>query len=1392
MASKYGTSSPDVIQADDGDLNAQLFGYAAGDYIQGFSDDNDTLIGGPGDDSLYGGSGNDTLIGNDGNDTLYGGDGDDIYNGGEGNDTYIDAGYGNDTYYYSAGDTISEDINSSGLDLVILDPSISSWDLNNPQNQITGIEAYQLSSAGGALTGTDGSDYLIGSAGNDTLTGNAEADLLIGNDGDDVLDGGDGGDTLDAGNGNDTLSGGAGGDTLHGGSGNDTLNGGNDSDALYGDEGDDILVGGTGNDLLYGGSGSNTMTGGNNNDDYFVDSTTTAIIEESQFTNPLAGYIDRVFVTTDQYNLSNGYTAPDNVEEVYGWTNSDILLIGNSNNSINSLRGGDGNDILLGSTGMDALSGGAGNDTLDAGAGYGELSGSIGNDTYIIKKSDTIAGGRPVSDGFYANVASIEDQGSVDSDSAPEQNTLILQGFQSNEVLFQRDVNHLYITDLDGHTIANVYNFFEVQSALNSAGEPVQVAPNSIQNIVFDNASFVYDFQDPAASSAFNNLMATQAAPTGMQLSGTGSDETFNGGNNNDIISGDAGNDFLYGGGGGDTLSGGDGNDLLDGGLDISPSGNAVAYADGLSGGNGDDVYVFGRGYGKDGIFESGDGNDTLRLQGLNPEDVTLSEVNLYLFGVLAIRSLEVKINDTGETINVALQFPSYNTTTGEPVPATVNGIEHIEFANGVVWNTQDIESAANGNPPDYEPPVQPATATEFNDVLTGTPLDDTEFPANDPAIQQHVINGLGGDDVISMLAGDDIAIGGSGNDTLNGGDGNDILIGSDFDLSTMQFVQTAGTETLAGNAGNDVYFVINDTTTIVEAADEGTDAVYENVESYTAGENVENVYSAELDPAVATANGIETEPYGALLANGSGAAVAVQIAGNALDNILVGNALDNQLSGGDGNDSLFGQAGNDQLDGGTGADLLVGGIGDDIYVVDDAGDVVAEAAGEGYDIVQSSVTFNASTSAVEDIELTGTGNVDATGNDLANNIIGNGGNNRLDGGAGIDVMIGGAGNDTYVVDSTFDAVIENPASGTDLVESSITYTLGSNLENLTLTGTANINGTGNAGNNTITGNAGNNTLFGGSGNDTLIGGAGNDVFVVNGGDTVVENPGEGIDRIESSATFSLASQPSLANVENLTLTGASNINGTGNALDNTIIGNNGNNTLNGGAGADTLIGGGGNDTYVYGAGDSIVESVGGGVDLVQSAVAVTLAANVDNLTLTGSTSVNGTGNNLDNILTGNTGSNLLTGGAGNDTLSGGNGTDSLLGGSGNDTYILNRGNGADTIVENDSTAGNSDLAQFGNSGTAINAEQLWFSQSGNNLTVSVVGTSDSFTFTNWYAGNAQHVEQFRDSDGSVLSDTQVQNLVNAMASFTAPPAGTTTLDASYQPVLDTIAANWA
>ena len=394
-----------------------------------------------------------------------------------------------------------------------------------------------------------------------------------------------------------------------------------------------------------------------------------------------------------------------------------------------------------------------------------------------------------------------------------------------------------------------------------------------------------------------------------------------------------------------------------------------------------------------------------------------------------------------------------------------------------------------------------------------------------------------------------------------------------------------------------------------------------------------------------------------AFLTSSSNLAGNDTLAANASDissNLINGFAGNDSLTGGAGSDTLNGGAGNDTLNGGAGNDTMNGGLGNDIYVVSEVGDVVTEGLNQGYDGVYASIS-NTLADNVELLVLTGSANIQGTGNGLNNILIGNTGSNMLNGGAGNDTMQGGLGNDVYVVTEVGDVVTEALNAGYDSVYTNINHTLAANLESVVLFGNANINATGNGLNNILTGNAGNNTLNGGAGNDTMIGGLGNDIYVVSEvGDVVTEGLNQGYDGVYASISNTLAD-----NVELLVLTGSANNQGTGNGLNNILIGNTGSNMLNGGAGNDTMQGGLGNDVYVVTeVGDVVTEALNAGYDSVYTNINHTLAANLESVVLFGNANINATGNGLNNILTGNAGNNTLNGGAGNDTMIGGLGAD--------------------------------------------------------------------------------------------------------------------------------------
>lgn len=412
---------------------------------------------------------------------------------------------------------------------------------------------------------------------------------------------------------------------------------------------------------------------------------------------------------------------------------------------------------------------------------------------------------------------------------------------------------------------------------------------------------------------------------------------------------------------------------------------------------------------------------------------------------------------------------------------------------------------------------------------------------------------------------------------------------------------------------------------------------------------------------------------------------------------------LDNKISGMDrGTISVpgyiwTGTAGDDLMVGTDEGEELRGLGGNDTYTVNHSQDLVTENPGQGTDDhVRSSITYTL-TANVEHLTLIGAA-IFGYGNELNNRITGNAANNllrghaghdTLDGGLGADTLEGGDGNDTYYVDNVDDKVTEKAnggAGGSDVIYSSVDYTLPDEVEKLVLIGNA-IRATGNSGSgNNLVGNNLNNILDGLTGEDRMEGGFGNDTYVVDdSGDLTIEAPGQGEDTVLTSISFALS-----ANVEHIIATGEAAVILTGNELNNRMIGNAasnrliaglGDDVLDGGAGADTLEGGDGSDAYfVDNVGDLVIEAPGQGIDTIYTSISLALPANFENIVATGNGALALTGNELNNYMAGNAAANILKGGVGHDTLDGGAGADWLEGGEGDDTYYID--NPGDVVVE--------------------------------------------------------------------------------------------------------------
>ncbi|MGF6112094.1 M10 family metallopeptidase C-terminal domain-containing protein [Pseudomonas frederiksbergensis] len=704
------------------------------------------------------------------------------------------------------------------------------------------------------------------------------------------------------------------------------------------------------------------------------------------------------------------------------------------------------------------------------------------------------------------------------------------------------------------------------------------------------------------------------------------------GNSQNNVLTGNDGNNQLNGGAGIDTLIGGKGND--DYGLDQSAELALVQE-------------------------NANEGIDTLY--------VTYSAVtqnNTVNLGLSNLQNVE----------NILLLGGGMFTAVGNDLNNTLSGNADHNILNGMAG--ADTMIGGTGNDSYY--------VDNIGDIVIETSTATSEIDAVNSSIDYT----LGANIEWLNLLGT-ANLNGTGNaldNRINGNAGDNILNGG------------AGADVMTGGAGNDTYIVDNTADTVIESVNEGTDLIQTSA-SYVLGANIENgelLGSNQIDLTGNNLNNTLTGNASNNVLNGMAGAdtmeggagndsyyvdnvgdVVIEVgtsaseidAVNASINYTLGDnvewlnllgATDLNATGNALNNRIIGNAGHNILNGGAGADFMAGGTGNDTYIVDNVGDVVSETstlAGE-IDAVRSSVSWTLGAN-LEWLTLTGNANINGIGNSLNNALTGNAGDNLLNGGAGADVMSGGAGNDTYIVDNAADTVTESANEGTDLIQTSVSYVLGANIENGQLLGSNQIDLTGNNLNNTLTGNASNNVLNGMAGADTMEGGAGNDSYYVdNVGDVVIEvgTSASEIDAVNASINYTLGD-----NVEWLNLLGATDLNATGNALNNRIIGNAGHNILNGGAGADFMAGGTGNDTYIVdNVGDVVSETstLAGEIDAVRSSVSWTLGANLEWLFLTGNANINGIGNSQNNVLTGNDGNNQLNGGAGIDTLIGGKGDD--------------------------------------------------------------------------------------------------------------------------------------
>ena len=1328
-----GDEGNDVIYGNEGD--DQIFGGSGQDFMAGGLG-NDFLHGGTGADKAFGGEGNDVYFLDDrfdevtelagegvdsvvafanvqatahvenyflgGTDSLEAtGDGGDNRLFGNRGDNYIDGGTGADLLWGGAGDDVYVVDNALDQVVELADGyAATSSDMFDASNLPVAGTFNSLGHAGftGTLWGNDtvkaSINYTLGvnvenliltGAATDA-TGNAQANVLVGTQAANRLDGAGGADRLVGGQGDDRYIVDSSDDIIEENAGegldhveasatyvlashveNLTLTGADDIGGT-GNAQANTLAGNTGHNRLDGAGGADVMIGGAGDDTYTVDSLGDRVTE-------LAGE------GTDTVETTLDYALGANVENLVLTGASDVSGTGNMQDNL--LRGNAGHNLLDGAAGADGMAGGAGDDTYVVDDVGDQALESEGEGTDTVRSSVTFTLGAHVENLSLTGSAGVNGVGNAQANVlAGNASANRLDGGAGADAMAGGAGNDSYVVDDAGDVVTEL------------AGEGADGVESSISYTLaanVENLQLTGTGTIDGTGNALNNALA-----------GNQADNRLDGGAGDDVLVGGAGNDTYvvdgadqvveFAGEGEDTVLASASHTLADqvenlvltGGADLNGAGNALANditgnvgdnwldgragADTLRGGAGDDQYVVDDA--GDQVLESdGEGTDTV----LSSVTFTLGAhvENLVLTG-------SADIDGTGNGLA--------NTLRGNA------GANRLAGGQGndtyVVTDARDTVVEAQGEGVDEVLATISYTLTDQVENLTLTGMAAIDGTGN--ALANHIV-GNAAANRLDGGAGADRMAGGAGHDTYivdNTGDTVEERAGEGIDTvrTSVTYTLSANTENivltgsadidahgndlanelsgndginrLAGGRGNDVYTITDARDTIVELEGEGTDQVRTSV-SYTLADHIEQ-----------------------LVLTGSG---AINGTGNSQANVIVGNGAANTLDGRDGNDVL---------DGGAGADRLVGGKGNDVMVVDNAADTTVELAGEGTDQVTASLSWTLGAN-IENLLLAGTAAIDGTGNELANLIVGNDAANRLDGKAGADRLQGGKGDDTYLLDNTGDTVVEAAGEGTDHALSAVTTTLSANVEHLTLTGTAAVNGTGNGLDNRLVGNAAANTLTGGQGKDhldggagadKLLGGEGDDTYIVDSqGDAVTENVNQGRDHVRASVTYTLT-----AHVEDLTLTGSANIDGTGNALDNALAGNagrnelrggDGNDRLDGGAGEDHMKGGRGHDVYIADhRGDRLDEDRNEGTDRVESSVTWTLDDHFENLTLTGTAAIDGTGNDLANVIQGNLagntlrgqdGNDRLTGGDGHDVLDGGDGADAMAAGKGNDTYVV-------------------------------------------------------------------------------------------------------------------------
>jgi len=1015
---------------------------------------NDVIRSGDGADHLYGNDGDDVLDGGGGYDHIYGGTGDDVLIGRAGNDVLLGMEE-DDNLDGGSGDDLL--IGGDGADLFFGDPGNDEiWGGDQDEEVAQGIDVVDYTDANGRIKVVVSPESLIVHDGDGGMDRLHAINKIVGTDKRDLLtiEGNISADsdplTIDANGGqgsspSDTINFSAANSAMLveiDENGNGTILDTNTTGVIYLKGFHTSLIGSGGDDVISDASSGQKHISGFYGDDQISAIGGAAYVDGGAGDDVITGGVyNDVLIAGVGTDILNGGAGSDTlIGTVEERYSWTIPPVGDT------LDGGDGSDMLI--NGL-VMKGGAGNDIIDARGFTAVESGGNFSDWATIEFG--VGGGHDMIVGNSAGV------GKIDLSSVSKDDVTVYWDFAGTVTL---DSGGTYTRHAGGGDLTIVLG----------SGDSLNLGYITGTYNTYTMSGRIWDVFIDAPHVVFSDYEGISSplemgAPVEIIYSGYSGGQIaltdFSGQSGGGDVDGTSGDDSIAGSSGDDNIEAGDGDDEIDlsGGSDL------------VNGGSGNDTVFFFGSIDDFSLAQSGTGIALTSLSGLEGRSTVTDVENFYsitddrtwtlaqMIGRISTDGNDNMIGtDDNDNLYAGLGDDTLKGFGGNDLLDGGDGNDQAIFRGNSadyiissfygdhvvvdIVGDDGVDSTISVESLYFEGDNVTISSSDINEII-GTEGDDALAGGNG----RDSIYSLGGYDTIDAGAGDDYISSSPGMNTIDGGSGLDVVSywgnSSDYQID----LHSDGTVTVFGLNGR----IADDVLTNVERLYFDGDQALINV--------------ADLVPSLPS----EPQP----------------------------------INGTAGDDTLYGTSGSDLIDGGEGADLMIGDAGDDYYIVDNAGDVVVEEAGEGYDRVGSYVSYTLSDN-VEELQLGGGDAINATGNGLNNVLVGNEAANTLTGMGGADEMTGGDGNDSYIVENVGDIVIENADEGWDGVVSIVDYTLPDNVEGLYLDWQGGISATGNDLENEISGNDLDNILSGRGGADYMVGGYGNDRLSGDEGDDLV------------------------------------------------------------------------------------------------------------------------------------------------------------------------------------------------------------------------------------------------------------------------------------------------